>query len=66
MLGRTGILEPQVSEAVARAVGFRNILIHVYAEVEDPVVLANLKRLADLDAFVAQVAWTADQRPSGA
>ncbi|MGH3772726.1 MAG: type VII toxin-antitoxin system HepT family RNase toxin [Pseudonocardiaceae bacterium] len=45
--------------AVARAVGFRNVLVHGYVDVDDGRVRDNLQRLADLEAFVSQVAaWS--------
>lgn len=62
LLGAEGILDPEISEAVARAVGFRNILVHQYAEVDDSIVVANLDLLGDLDDFVTQLAhWAAEQ-----
>jgi uncharacterized protein YutE (UPF0331/DUF86 family) len=46
---------------VARAVGFRNVLVHDYIDVDDGRVRDNLQRLADLDVFVSQVAaWSGD------
>ncbi|MBA2389979.1 MAG: DUF86 domain-containing protein [Geodermatophilaceae bacterium] len=62
LLGSNGIVEPAVAEAVARAVGFRNVLVHEYAQVDDSIVVTNLNLLADLDALVAQLArWAARQ-----
>ncbi|MGH3687035.1 MAG: HepT-like ribonuclease domain-containing protein [Pseudonocardiaceae bacterium] len=47
--------------APPRAVGFRNVLVHEYTDVEDGRVRDNLQRLADLKAFVSQVAaWSGD------
>ncbi len=44
---------------LARAVGFRNVLVHEYVDVDDGVVLARLRDPSDLAAFVAAVtAWT--------
>jgi uncharacterized protein YutE (UPF0331/DUF86 family) len=43
---------------LARAVGFRNVLVHRYAEVDDRLVVAQLDEIADLDDLVAAVsAW---------
>lgn len=62
LLAKSGVLEPELAEALARAVGFRNILVHGYAEVDDSVVVANLALLGDLEAFVIQLAgWAANQ-----
>lgn len=58
-LGAEGVLTAELAEAVARAVGFRNILVHEYAELDNRRVVANLGRLNDLKAFVAAVArWS--------
>ncbi len=62
LLGEKGVVEPEAAEAIARAVGFRNVLVHEYAEVDDSVVVANLSLLADLEAFMVQLArWAAQQ-----
>lgn len=62
VLGRHGLIDAEVAESVARAVGFRNVLVHQYAEVDDSRVVANLSLLDDLDAFVSQLgAWAARQ-----
>lgn len=62
-LGRDGLIDAELAESVARAVGFRNVLVHQYAEVDDSRVVANLSLLDDLDAFVSQLAaWAARQQ----
>lgn len=62
VLGRHGLIDAEVAESVARAVGLRNVLVHQYAEVDDSRVIANLSLLDDLDAFVSQLAaWAAQQ-----
>jgi uncharacterized protein YutE (UPF0331/DUF86 family) len=38
-----------------QAVGFRNVLVHEYVEVDDRIVLDRLTDLDDLDRFVEQV-----------
>lgn len=38
-----------------RAAGFRNVLVHAYAAVDDDVVLARLADPGDLRRFVAAV-----------
>ena len=44
---------------MARAVGFRNVLVHEYVAVDDGVVLARLADLSDLQDFVTSVGkWT--------
>ncbi|TFV63552.1 DUF86 domain-containing protein [Geodermatophilus sp. DF01-2] len=60
LLGRHGVVPADVAEQVARAVGFRNVLVHEYAEVDDDVVRANVALLDDLDEFTSTVAaWAA-------
>ena len=39
-----------------KAVGFRNVLVHDYIEVDDSIVVDRLKSLGDLEEFVRQVA----------
>jgi len=55
-LGVRAVVEASVADSVARAVGFRNVLVHQYAEVDDSRVILQLTHLDDLDAYVAQVA----------
>lgn len=54
-LGAHGVLDEATTEAMVRAAGFRNVLVHQYAEVDDDEVVANLARLGDFDAFARQV-----------
>jgi uncharacterized protein YutE (UPF0331/DUF86 family) len=54
-LGAHGVLDEATTEAMVRAAGFRNVLVHQYAEVDDTAVVANLERLDDIDAFARQV-----------
>lgn len=61
-LGRRGVLDPERAASVARAVGFRNVLVHGYIDVEDDRVVAALDRVGDLAAYVSRVAaWVAEQ-----
>ena len=53
--GAHASVDDSVTESVARAVGFRSILVHRYAEVEDPRVVANLDVLGDLDRFAPEL-----------
>ncbi|MGH3766852.1 MAG: type VII toxin-antitoxin system HepT family RNase toxin [Pseudonocardiaceae bacterium] len=60
-LGAQQVVPAPTAEAVARAVGFRNVLVHEYVDVDDRRVRDNLDRLADLEAFVSHVAaWSGD------
>jgi uncharacterized protein YutE (UPF0331/DUF86 family) len=61
MLGAQRVVLVPTAEAVARAVGLRNVLVHEYVDVDDGRVRDNLERLADFEAFVSQVAaWSMD------
>jgi uncharacterized protein YutE (UPF0331/DUF86 family) len=58
LLGRHGVLEPELAGRLRRAVGFRNVLVHDYVEVDDLVVLDRLQDPSDLSSFVgAVVEW---------
>lgn len=50
-----GVLESEQGARMAQAVGFRNILVHQYLDVDDDIVLAHLDELDELDAFVSSV-----------
>lgn len=56
LLGAHGVLSADLAEGLRRAVGFRNVLVHDYIEVDDGIVLDRLANLTDLDDFVAAVA----------
>lgn len=61
-LGRRGVLGVERAESLARAVGFRNVLVHGYAEVDDERVLEQLDRVTELAGFVDAVAhWIGSQ-----
>lgn len=61
-LGAHGVIDPRLAEKLAHAVGFRNVLVHQYIDVDDDVVVAALGRLDEFERFVAEVsAWLLDQ-----
>ena len=61
-LARHRVLDGGLADRVASAVGFRNILVHQYDEVDDDKVVARLDDVADLESFVQQTArWVATQ-----
>lgn len=53
-MGERGVLTPELAASLARAVGFRNVLVHQYTTVDDTIVLGALDRLDDFDLFVTQ------------
>ena len=62
MLATKGVVSFDVAEHVARAVGFRNVLVHQYVDVDDTVVVAALGRLDNFENYVIAVAeWATRQ-----
>lgn len=60
LLARHGVIDDALARRLAAATGFRNVLVHGYAEVDDQKVVANLALLEDFDAFIEQVRrWVA-------
>jgi len=55
VLGRHGVLTAELSDAMRKAVGFRNVLVHEYVEVSDAIVESRLSDLRDLKQDVEQV-----------
>jgi uncharacterized protein YutE (UPF0331/DUF86 family) len=54
-LARHGVIGVELADRLGRTVGFRNVLVHGYADVDDDRVLCNLDRLDDLRAFITEV-----------
>lgn len=52
-LARAGLLDRDLATVMAGAVGFRNVLVHGYAEVDDELVVDHLANLPALRRFVA-------------
>lgn len=65
LLGRAGILPTELTAAMVAAVGFRNLLVHGYAEVDDRRVVASLGRLGDIDAYLRAVGTLLEPGPLG-
>lgn len=55
-LGVRGVLSPATAEAMRLVVGFRNVLVHAYVDVDDRIVLSRPEDLSDLERFVTEVA----------
>ena len=56
VLGRHRVLEPELAARLHRAVGFRNVLVHDYVDVDDDIVTQRLEDLGDLRGFTTSVA----------
>jgi uncharacterized protein YutE (UPF0331/DUF86 family) len=66
LLERGGVLDAELAQVMAGAAGFRNVLVHDYAEVDDRLVLENLARLGDLRRYIAAVTRLLDGEGAGA
>jgi uncharacterized protein YutE (UPF0331/DUF86 family) len=55
LLGRDGVIERDLATSMGGAVGFRNVLVHDYAEVDDGLVVDNLSRVPELRAYVREM-----------
>jgi uncharacterized protein YutE (UPF0331/DUF86 family) len=53
VLARNGLLPAELAATMADAVRFRNVLVHLYAEVDDTRVADNLSLLDEVERFVA-------------
>lgn len=63
LLGDHGVLPAELARSMRKAVGFRNVLVHDYVDVNDHVVIDRLKTLTDLDEFVQRVtAYVSDMQ----
>lgn len=49
------MIDRELAESLARAVGFRNVLVHQYAAVDDEIVIASLDDVVRLHEFVQQI-----------
>ncbi|MBA2323797.1 MAG: DUF86 domain-containing protein [Pseudonocardiales bacterium] len=59
LLGAHGVVAPELADRVRQAVGFRNVLVHEYFQVDDGIVVRRLDDPSDLAEFVAAVVtWT--------
>ena len=62
LAGAHGVVDKELADRLVAAVGFRNLLVHQYADIDDARVVAFLDRIGDLGAFVTEVsAWLAEQ-----
>lgn len=60
-LGEHRVIDAGLAESLARAVGFRNVLVHGYIDVDDGIVLSSFADVAQLHRFVGDVSsWLLD------
>lgn len=62
LLAEHGVLEPALGGRMDQAVGFRNVLVHDYARVDDDLVARRLDDLSDLTDFARAVSASVTQR----
>lgn len=61
-LGNAGMLTRETALAMVKAVGFRNVLVHEYVDVQDAIVLDRLSDHNDLMNFAREIAaWLGAQ-----
>jgi len=61
-IGNAGVIHETTAAAVALAVGFRNVLVHEYVDVDDRIVIERLNDHEDLHEYSRQVAqWLSRQ-----
>jgi uncharacterized protein YutE (UPF0331/DUF86 family) len=60
-LAAGGYIDADLGETLAAAAGLRNVLVHMYLDVDDREVFAALERLDDLRRFAAAAQRLADQ-----
>lgn len=63
-LGAHAVVGDDLARSLAAAMGFRNVLVHGYADVDDARVVAFLGRLDDLRRYCAEVAAWLGKQPS--
>lgn len=56
LLGQHRVVAQEVAEELAVAVGFRNVLVHQYIDVDDGIVVTALERTAVFSNFISEVA----------
>lgn len=56
VLARNGVLADQLAATMAAGVRFRNVLVHLYREVDDNKVVSHLDGLDDVDRYVGALA----------
>ncbi|HET9612217.1 MAG TPA: HepT-like ribonuclease domain-containing protein [Acidimicrobiales bacterium] len=61
LVGTHGVVDEQLAHRLVGAVGFRNLLVHQYAEIDDARTVGFLDRIGDIEDFVGQVSTWLDE-----
>jgi uncharacterized protein YutE (UPF0331/DUF86 family) len=64
VLARNDVLSDEVAETMADGVRFRNVLVHLYADVDDGRVVAHLDQLDEVERYVAELTGLLETEPS--
>jgi uncharacterized protein YutE (UPF0331/DUF86 family) len=65
-LGKHGVISTELAEVMARAAGFRNLLVHRYEFIDDDAVVRFLVHLDQLEQYVGAVlAWLESASSAG-
>lgn len=62
-LAEAGVIDADLASSLAAAVGFRNVLVHGYAEVDDGRVVTFLEHRDELRRFVAEMTRLLEESP---
>lgn len=60
ILGDTGVISAEIAERLGNAARQRNLLVHLYMEIDDKAVFASLAFLDDLREFATMVGRLAE------
>ena len=56
LLRDKGILDPELTERMIKAVGLRNLIVHEYGKIDLKMLFATVRNdLTDLDSYLAQI-----------
>ncbi len=61
LVGTHGVVDEQLARRLVGAVGFRNLLVHQYAEIDDARTVGFLDRIGDIEDFVGHVSTWLDE-----
>ncbi|MDP2216301.1 MAG: DUF86 domain-containing protein [Methanolobus sp.] len=64
ILGKNGIIPPEFAEFFSQAAGFRNVLVHIYEDIDMSILYMFLtERLDDFDEFAGYIAQYLSSHP---
>jgi uncharacterized protein YutE (UPF0331/DUF86 family) len=64
ILGKNGIIPPEFADLFSQAAGFRNVLVHIYEDIDMSILYMFLtERLDDFDKFAGYIAQYLSSHP---